>query len=288
MKLAIGTAQFGLNYGVANRSGRVPVAEVDRILKFGRKNGINTLDTAIAYGESEQSLGDVGVRDWNLITKLPPLPLESASVEAWVHQEIAGSIARLGVKALHGVLLHNSADILGPKGAEIAKVFHALKKNGVVEKTGFSIYAPDSLAQILKIYVPDLVQAPFNIVDRRLLKSGWLQRLIDEGVQVHTRSAFMQGLLLMTDEDRPAYFSRWRGLWTKWSEFLVANHIDPLSACLGFVKSHPGISHVVVGVDNISHLQQLLEAFRVAPLAVPERLACSDLDLIDPVNWKTK
>ena len=112
MKLALGTVQFGLDYGVANTSGRVTVQEAGAILQSALAYGLDTLDTAIAYGESEAVLGQLGIQRWNTVTKLPAVPDDCQDVAQWVQEQIQQSINRLGVSQLHGVLLHRRIDLI--------------------------------------------------------------------------------------------------------------------------------------------------------------------------------
>lgn len=287
MKLALGTVQFGMSYGIANRSGLVAPSEVKEILRLGREHGLDTLDTAIAYGNSEQVLGDIGVGDWNLNTKIPSLPYDCTDVERWMMNQVESSMRRLGVSSLSGVLLHNAADVLGEMGAKVARGLRALKLSGVAHKIGFSIYSPEILPALMKICIPDLIQAPMNVIDRRLSESGWLQRLRADGIEIHVRSVFMQGLLLMSSEKRPPYFARWQPLWDRWEAYL-ASACDASTACLGFIKSFPEISRVVVGVDNKHQLVQLINSFESISSydLPPSTLSCAESDLVDPVNWR--
>ena len=100
MRLALGTAQFGIPYGIANTSGQVDQAEVQAILNYANLMGIDTLDTAIAYGESEKRLGNVGVSNWKVISKLPEIPSDCKNLTKWVRSHVDKSLSRLGIKSL--------------------------------------------------------------------------------------------------------------------------------------------------------------------------------------------
>ena len=172
-RLALGTAQFGMPYGIANRTGQVSDAEAQDILQQARGAGIDTLDTAMAYGESEARLGALGVRAWQVVTKLPAVDDHCADVHGWVQQSLASSLERLRVDRLYALLLHRPAQLLGSRGDEIFRALTDVKSQGVVGKIGVSIYAPAELEQLWPCFRPDLVQAPFNVLDRRLSDSGW-------------------------------------------------------------------------------------------------------------------
>lgn len=284
-KLGLGTVQFGLSYGVANKLGQVSRMDAKAMLEFALASSIDTLDTAIAYGESETCLGEIGTQGFNLITKLPELPSNCRDVSAWVRQEVSASLNRLGVAKVYGFLLHRPDQLLGPSGADLYKELQELKDSGRVKKIGISIYSPSELTLLYPRYSFDLVQAPFNLVDQRLYSSGWLQRLKDDDVEVHTRSAFLQGLLLMDQEDIPDKFSLWSNLWQLWHRWLKDHDVSSVQACLGFPLSFSEIDRVIVGANSLSQLSQIVSAANdTTELAFPD-LQCEDENLINPANW---
>jgi aryl-alcohol dehydrogenase-like predicted oxidoreductase len=284
-RLAIGTVQFGLPYGVANQTGQVSHEEASTILDTAWTAGIDTLDTAIAYGESEKVLGDIGVEQWNVISKLPAVPEESENISSWIQKSVNETLNRLGMPKLRGLMLHQPQQLLGMHGDEIYKTLIKLKKLKKVEKIGISIYSPDELDVIWPKFQFDLVQGPFNILDRRLYTSGWLTKLNNLGCEVHVRSIFLQGLLLMDDTKRRNLFKRWGPLWELYNNWLHEHATKPLEACLSFVGSYSGIDRVVIGVDGLDQLQEIITAVNVPTTIPPNTLICDDLDLINPSRW---
>jgi aryl-alcohol dehydrogenase-like predicted oxidoreductase len=284
-RLALGTVQFGLPYGIANKTGQVNCAEVSNILGRAKTAGIDTLDTAIAYGESEQCLGEVGVNEWRVITKLPEIPTGCGDIVKWVEDHIEDSLNRLGLSSLTGLLLHRPGQLLESGKEELWPTLLKLKGEGVIKKVGFSIYAPDELNKLWKTYKPDLVQLPFNIFDRRLVTSGWLEKMFESAVEVHVRSVFLQGLLLMVKKNRPAKFNRWSELWDVWDSWLQKCHISPLQAALAFAMSDTRISRVVIGVDSLIQFEEILSATEVKINDYPEDLSNMDPILLNPSRW---
>lgn len=285
MRLALGTVQFGLPYGIANQNGQVTRSTAKAMLHLAAAQGIDTLDTAIAYGDSETCLGEAGVRGFKLVTKLPAVPDGCADVSGWVQEQIAASQVRLGVSTVYGLLLHRPEQLLAANGKELYFALQGLKDSGQVQKVGVSIYAPSDLELVTKLFRLDLIQAPFNLVDRRLHTSGWLQRLKDDGVEIHTRSAFLQGLLLMPQDSIPDKFSPWSDLWDKWHDWLSHHAVSALDACLAFPLSFPEIARVVVGADSVSQLEQIIIAAAVVtPVDLPD-LQCDAENLINPARW---
>lgn len=288
MRVALGTVQFGLRYGVANAYGQVPRDEAARILNEARLAGIDTLDTAVAYGNSEELLGELGVNDWNVVSKLPELPDEVEDVNTWVKQQVQSSLARLRIDRLDGLLLHKPSDILGDHRFAYVRALDQIRELGLARSIGYSIYSPNELSDLCNAFAPDLVQAPYNLLDRRLESSGWMSRLVGEGVRIHTRSAFLQGLLLMPEKERPARFNRWRSLWQMWARACADLNSTPLELSLGFVLSQPAIERVVVGVDSAAHLREIMaSACRQQTSGFPQ-IESWDLDLIEPSRWSVK
>lgn len=282
-KLAIGTVQFGLNYGVANISGQVAPAEARRILDAARSAGVDTLDTAIAYGNAESVLGALGMGSWRVITKLPPMPSQIEDPGKWVQEQVNASCCRLGVKRLSGLMLHRTDDLL--RHPALARAMLRLKAEGITQKIGVSVYDPQELDAVHRLMPLDIVQAPLNVFDRRILGSGWAQRLRDSGAELHTRSAFLQGLLLMPTAQRPSHFDRWEEVWSRWDSWLETSELDPLSACLGYVLHQPDVSKVVVGVDHLQQLASIIQASARIIEDVPDFGASIHADLIHPGRW---
>ena len=285
MKLALGTAQFGLNYGLTNISGMLTNAEIRSILNLAQISGIDTLDTAAAYGNSEQTLGDLGVSNWKVVTKISKYNIEPTNMHVWISKCVDNSIKRLNIDSLYGLLLHDPSVLLKSNGKYLAQILKDLRSSGRVKNIGFSIYSPEILPSILSVLRPDIIQAPFNILDQRILKSGWLNSLASEGIKVYVRSIFLQGLLLQEPENRPTYFDRWNGTLSKWDLFVKKIGHSRTALCLGFVKQFKQIEQVIVGIDNASHLQQLVKDFSLNIDVNPQYLSIEDCSLIDPFNW---
>lgn len=285
MKLALGTVQFGLPYGIANQAGQVTRSEAKAMLELASAKGIDTLDTAIAYGESETYLGEVGIQGFKLVTKLPSVPDSCADVSGWVQEQMNSSLARLGVRSVYGLLLHRSEQLLNENGKEIYQALQGLKEKGIVKKIGVSIYSPNDLELIIKLFRLDLVQAPLNLVDRRLHTTGWLKRLKGEGVEIHTRSVFLQGLLLMPQSAIPPKFAPWRDIWSEWHKWLSERNISAVQACLAYPLAFPEIERVVVGADSVNQLKQIIEAAASSAIYNLPDLQCDSESLINPARW---
>ncbi len=284
-KLALGTVQFGISYGVANQLGQVPQNEISKIMQLCRSKGISTIDTAIDYGESEGILGKFDLSNSSIVTKIPLIPTVGISYESWLRCEVEKSLRRLNISKLHGLLLHKPMQLLESSGFEIYKGIQALKKDNLVQSIGVSVYDPEDLNLLCDKYYFDLVQAPFNVLDRRMLESGWFAKLHSMGTEIHVRSVFLQGLLLMKKNQRPTKFFRWNEIWRQWDQWLDSSGQQPIEACIRFPLSIPEVSKVVVGVDSFFQLQQLIEAASGKTYDLPKNFATNDVQLLNPSLW---
>mgnify|MGYP000868844256 CR=1 FL=1 len=285
MKLALGTAQFGMRYGISNVSGKVSEEDGKTILKYAASAGVDTIDTAMAYGDSEQILGNICVDGFNVVTKLPEIPEHIADVEGWVIKAVKDSVSRLGVESLYGLLIHRPSQLFEPKGVKILSSIRLLKELGTVKNLGVSVSAPYEFDALFDIYDFDVVQCPFNLVDRRLVNSGWLKKLNAAGVEVHTRSSFLQGLLLMPREAIPDKFKPWDCLWDKWHAWLDIKNTSQTDACLSYVLSYSEIDRVIVGVDTQDQFIELIKSTNDSEIDLYPDIKCDSAGLINPANW---
>lgn len=285
-KLALGSANFGLDYGLANESGKLSNDDLRQIVNAAEIAGIDTIDTAQAYGDSEQRLGSILKTHFQIITKIG-VGLDQNYFKNSVHQLVGESLKRLNQQHLYGVMLHRPEILFGNHGTNIIAELHALKDKGMIKNIGVSIYAPDILEEIFKLTDLDIVQVPFNLFDQRILKSGWSERLKERGVTVHVRSVFLQGLLLMKREDLPPYFSEnWQDLFDNWYVFQKNTGVSAAEGALGFALRQTWINKIVVGLDSVQQLNSLVQIEAKKSYSPNPNLTCFDLDLIDPSNWK--
>jgi aryl-alcohol dehydrogenase-like predicted oxidoreductase len=286
MKWALGTAQFGMDYGITNKSGKTKKKDVRIILEKARNAEVDMLDTAITYGESEKCLGQIGVDNFKVITKLSAVPENIINVENWIEDQFNGSLTRLGFKSLHGLRLHRPEHLKFSVGKKIINTLKNLKRRGLVEKIGISIYGPNELETLIDNFSIDIVQIPINIFDRRIISTGWLSKLKKLGIEVHARSVFLQGLLLMNRLELPENFLSQKNLWIRWHQWLKEqNDIEPIKACLGFISSLKDVDRIIVGVNNVRQFEEVLKVIN-NPLDIDyPNFECQDEKLLNPSNW---
>jgi aryl-alcohol dehydrogenase-like predicted oxidoreductase len=288
-RLALGTVQFGLPYGVANTQGQVRYDQAEAMLGAMRTAGIDTIDTAIAYGEAETVLGRIGLTGFRLVSKVPPLREPTLAVDDWVVAQVESSLERLRVPRLAGLMLHAPDDLLGPHGPDLARGLQRARDTGLAERIGMSVYSPEQLDALVDRLPLEILQIPLNIFDRRFVETGWLDRLVADDVEVHARSVFLQGLLLMPNDLVPNKFVPFSPLIDRWHKWLAseASNMSRVQACLAHVASYEGIARMVVGADSLLQLQDIIEAVSRAPTRAPESLASPPTPLINPVLWNT-
>lgn len=284
-KLVLGTVQFGLPYGVANCSGKVSVEEAKEMLEIATASNITTLDTAVGYGESERVLGEIGVTRFKVITKLPAFGGHIDTANDWVTQQSQGSRLRLGVDNLGALMLHRPMQLLEAYGRDLYESLLNEKAQGHTQKIGISVYSPDELEKIIPKFNFDMVQLPINLLDRRFQTSGWLKKLKDRGIEVHARSVFLQGLLLMPAEDRPTKFQIWRSVWEAWDNWLIESGVAPIRACLNFVSGINEVDGIVVGADNHAQLREIISTASADIDHKTIDIFVGDERLINPSNW---
>jgi aryl-alcohol dehydrogenase-like predicted oxidoreductase len=288
-RIALGTVQFGLNYGIANFLGQVTLDQSTQTLDFAKKNGIRTLDTAVSYGQSESILGSYGVSDWDVITKIPAIPENIQDIQGWVIDKVECSLKRLNLTRIYGIMLHEPDQILEYQGKSIFEALNFLKNNNICEKIGLSIYDIAKVEEYVSAYDIDLVQAPLNIFDRRLIDPAVLHMLKKRDIEIHARSIFLQGLLLLKKGSVIDRFSHSKKLFDEWYSWLNQENIDPVEACLKFVLQIKEIDRIVIGVQDVGQLQNIiLIANKEGLLQFPQWQSEIHSQLINPVLWNIK
>ncbi|OFZ80470.1 MAG: hypothetical protein A2583_14295 [Bdellovibrionales bacterium RIFOXYD1_FULL_53_11] len=281
--LGIGTAQFGMKYGISNKDGQTPAHEVKNILTLAAQNGIRTLDTAHAYGSSEEALGcalEEG-HPFSIVTKTPVAA--GADPGAGLEQ----SLSRLKQKSIDGLLVHDPARLLSPEGPGLFKKLQEYKNRRLVKKIGVSVYTGGEIDRILDVYPIDLIQLPASIFDQRLIRSGHLAKLKKAGIEVHARSIFLQGLIFIPPSNLPAHFAPAKNTLLSFHEFLEKNNMAPAHAAISFICGITGIDAAICGVNNHLQLQELC-LFYKERLTHPglADFAIDDKRIVNPSFWK--
>ena len=252
-KIAIGTAQFGLDYGIANQNGKVSTSEIRLILDFAHENNINTLDTAKAYGNSETSIGRYlkqRPHSWNIITKIN-------DGDVSIVEQIQDSKEKLTV--FPNIILAHSANLF------VDPIFQSrlqeIKDRELIKSIGVSLYSEEEINQMLDSKIkPDVIQLPMNILDTRLYRSGVLSKLFDREIEIHVRSVFLQGLFYLSQDQLKSRFNDVVPYVNRLESIAAGNGLRLSELALLWLVSLEEISKVVIGVDNADQLKTHLIA----------------------------
>jgi aryl-alcohol dehydrogenase-like predicted oxidoreductase len=284
MKLCLGTAQFGLDYGINNTGGKISKDEVIKILKFAYDNEIIMLDTASAYGDSEAVLGEgtaITGKYFNIITKYP------SNTELRPFQWIDKSLGLLKTNKIHGYLFHNYSIFHNKQ--DYIEDFIKIKETGKTEKIGFSLYHPAEAEYILKHNVPcDIVQIPYNIFDQRF--AYLFSELNSRRIDIYVRSVFLQGLFFIDPDKIDDRFDSVRDNLREIHKFAKNNTINISALCLGFVYTNECISYIVIGVDSLDNLKENINNYKLLKDKTISfdsfnKFSVNDENIILPYNW---
>lgn len=291
-KIIIGTAQFGSNYGITNKKGKIKPNKINEILDYLKKNKIKFIDTAMNYGNAEKILGKNNLNKFQITTKLPRLPVSQINIKKWVNDKLKESFSRLKCKKIYALLLHNPDDLLSLRGQNLFEEINNLKKNGLVSKIGISIYDYEKAKQILEKYKFDVIQAPFNILDQRLMK--YINFFKKKKIEIHARSIFLQGLLIDKKVFRSKKFKKWKKFWDNWDYFCLTKGINYTDVAINFVISQKKIDYFVLGFQDLMELQEVVNYIKkssvhkkkiISHLSGNKKFVCYDQGLINPINW---
>jgi len=292
VKLALGTVQFGVNYGISNVNGRPSPDEIRRILIAAEGVGVDLLDTAALYGASEQTLGSCMQprSQFRIVTKTPQFKAGQIDRHhaAELVKSFSASLEKLGRTSVYGLLIHQTDNLLAPGGEHLMDAMAELKAKGLVQKIGASVYTAEQINKLLDRYTFDLIQLPVNVFDQRLVKQGQLSRLKQAGVEIHARSVFLQGLLLMQPAAMKPYFAPLQALAADYQAFLVARGLTPLQGALAYVNSLQEIDYAVVGVTSQQELEEIVGAKQTLTDGSTDWsvFSCDNESMINPAVWQ--
>ena len=284
MELALGTVQFGLKYGLSPTESLLSDQEIRELIEYSYNNGISVLDTAPDYGDIESRLTNLSAgMDFRIVSKIPPIPetLNDSDACHWAVESARKSKKRLG-RRLYALLFHRAEDLRGLRGASVwgAMAAWAADENVRVGASGYDVVQFGDPIRDLGMMIGQL---PANALDQRVLG---LNPKRMPGFELHSRSAFLQGLLLLPIEQAISVLPSGSTALRKWHAWLRRQRLSPLEGALTIVKSFDNVSVCVIGVDNKAQLMELVQVWRaVSGRGAPE-LKCDNLEIIDPRLWR--
>jgi aryl-alcohol dehydrogenase-like predicted oxidoreductase len=290
----LGTAQFGLDYGISNTSGQTEYSEVRRILSMAYNGGIDWIDTAHTYGKSESILGRTA--HWlNIVTKTSDFDIDGPDT---LSDGFSESLRRLNRRHVYGLLVHREMDLIGPRGDDVFAELALLKRLGRVKKIGVSVYTPQHAMQIIDKYPIDIMQFPCSVLDQRFIHDGIVQKLADKNIEAHARSIFLQGLVFMDLDTLDKYFAPVKQTLQHLHNTADRMGVSVLKIAIEYVKSLDNIDRIIIGVNNAEQLNDIFQAYAYDDIEVltPREPFKCDVDFkefailderyANPANWR--
>jgi len=278
-KIIIGVTQFGMTYGIMNKSRFNRKKTFKQILKFSKKNKIQTLYTSRYYGNSNKMLSNENLNFFKIITKLKCEDLLKNNFKFELNSQ------KKNFKKKELILMLDGFERLNSK--EMTKVYNNLldlKEKNYLNKFGYSIYNFKNLKKLCKNFKPDILQCPYNVFDRRIEKNNLLKFLNINKIEIQARSIFLQGLLLTTPQKLPKKFFKWKKNFERFSNAMSNYKVSNLSGCLNFVLNNKYIDKILIGVDNLNQLKEILRVKHNDKIKFIN-FDIKDEKLIDPSTW---
>ena len=296
MQLCLGTVQFGMDYGIIGQK-KPSIENSVECLDYATQNGISAIDTATAYGDAEEVTGiflrkRTVPRDKLFISsKMLPNILDDYANDQYVtkiREHLVNSLKTLGIDYLDAYMLHSARYAHRP---DILQALYEMKKEGLAKKVGVSVYEPEEAKACFNSPFTDFIQLPYSVFDHRMKDAGVFDPIACKGVEIHTRSAFIQGLILLDEEQVPPYLEKAKPIVRKIKKICKENRMSRVALALAYVKKEQVPTHLVFGVDNLEQLKQDMELFQQeipADLlkAIENEFAGIEAEVVMPSLWK--
>jgi uncharacterized protein len=297
-KLCLGTVQLGLEYGINNLLGKPSREESLFVLDFAKKSGIKLFDTASAYGDAEEIIGEFltsqkGENKIKIISKLEPncISEENLTPFGTIEEKLLTSLDKLKLSSIDGYLLHTPSYIFRE---EVVSALHKLKEKGLIKNIGVSIYEESEALVAAESPLIDYIQIPYSVFDQRLDKTSFFELARKNKKKVFARTAFLQGLIFMQEKNIPEYLSDAKRYFLEFDDIINKHALSRLQASMMFTLSHPGIDYFVFGIDNLKQIKENVEAIQNLQInlncvnELKNNFSNIESNIIFPSLWKTK
>lgn len=278
-RLIIGSANFSQSYG-ADKT-KVSELQIKKILDLAKKNNIYKIDTAETYLKQKKIFSKIDNK-FKFIYKIIPSN-EWLSLEFSL-KKLEYFLNNLNKNKIDTLLFHDTKILFKKEGIKIFDNLENLKKRKYFKKIGISIYDTNDLDYITSNYNFDIVQCPYNILDNRILMTGWFDKLKKIGIETHIRSIFLQGLLVNKNVYQKPFFKKWYKVFHQWFSLIQKNKISPIDYCLSDILKYD-FDRVIIGLNNYDNFKEILN-FKKIDNNEKFNININDIKLIDPRNWK--
>ena len=287
-KISIGTTSFGMKYGINNNQRITSKEEVKKIIRLSKLYGINSFDTAPNYGLSEKILGNVCNANEKIYTKTLQIYKKKITDEDInnINDTFMSSLNHLKRKQVDSLLVHKPDNLIGPGGERLYNWLINLKENKLINKIGISVSHRKELDKIIKKFKVDVVQLPMNILDQRFISSGHISHLSSSNIEVHTRSIFLQGLLLSNYKTLPKHLEKFKDKLKEINILAKERDISVLQLLTNFCFQNIDVDKFIFGVSSENQLKQIIKSINLEKLH-DNFLKYSNYNknLIIPANW---
>ncbi|SEP56918.1 aldo/keto reductase [Flavobacterium urocaniciphilum] len=282
MKVALGTVQFGLQYGISNKNGVPTDEQLLEIFSTCESNGINTFDTAVAYGNAEERISNFLPKNAEIISKFPKTESKSD-----LETIILNSISRLKRDNLYGFMAHNGDFLI--ENPQLWEVLVKLKQENKIQKIGYSLYTTEQLEQLLEFnLVPDIIQIPYSLLDRKF--EPYFAELKQKNVEIHCRSVFLQGLYFLNPEKLPEKLVPLNSELKRLQTICQSNQVKISDVALNFAYSNTYIDKIVIGIENKTQLEENINSIKNwdkndSIFDEIKLITVNNKELLNPANW---
>lgn len=264
MELCLGTVQFGMDYGILNTK-MPPIDNSLKCLDYATQNGVVAIDTAAAYGKAEDIVGmflkkrTISRNNLWISTKFQPNVLDDVdqcNYSNVIRTHLLESLKKLNTDYVDAYYLHSARYSFDNS---ILEALYSVKKEGLANKVGVSVYEPEEADACFKSKYVDIIQLPYSIFDHRMKKSGIFDR--GDRCQIDTRSAFIQGLIIMDEDNIPTFLANAKPIIRKIDIVCKETGLSRVELAMAYVKREKTISHLVFGVDSLEQLKKDINFF---------------------------
>ena len=286
-KIILGTVQMGIDYGINNPNGKIPLEEGEVLLNEAYHAGIRYLDTAEAYGDAHQVIGNYHRRKdrsrFNILTKLP----HQLDIKTIKHK-CESYINELGVDYLWGLSFHSYQSYYQYFNDTVEDLAD-LKNRGVINKIGVSVYTNEEFENVIENGHIEIIQIPYNVFDNMNTRGELLKTARSKGKEIHARSCFLQGLFfkdIMSDEP---VVKKLKDELVFLDEICLKYNISKETLALNYVCQNPLIDKVLIGIDNRDQLDKnvrfMNDLLSQEIIQDVEKIKIKNNDILNPSLW---
>lgn len=258
-KLIIGSANFGLNYGIKNNFNKLSFEKIKKILKYAEKNKIQMIDTASSYGDAELKIGKAKLKNFKYISKVKITKKKNKDIKKEISRQFNKTLKNLNKKKIYAILIHNLLRLNNYQLKSAFEFLHLLKKNKKISKLGFSTYGDYKIKFILSRFSVDIIQTSLNVLDNRAFSKELLKLYKRKKIKIHVRSIFLQGLLISQKLNVPKKIkSEWDKNKKIWFDYCNEKKFDPIKLAVNYVLKKKNVDKIILGFDLKDQLVNIL------------------------------